>query len=377
MTTGCVIAGAAETSRLGVIPDMSMMGLNVEAGWRALNDAGLRACDIDGVAGAYSPHGVADAMGIKANWIDTTNVGGCSFMFHVRHAVAAIRAGHVRRVLVTHGESNRSRVGVPPRPRDPASSTGQFEEPYGARPPYTKFTLPALRYMHEKGLGERDLAEVVVAQRRWSSRNPRAGRRDLLTVEEVLASPLVAYPFRTPEICMMTDGGGALVVTAADEVPSSASPVAILGTGEATDSPVIFQQREAGSSRAIRAAGDAAFAEAGLARDEIDHVMVYDAFAHLPWIGLENLGFAEPGGAAELIASGATSPGGRLPLNTNGGGLAYTHTGMYGMFAIQESVRQLRGEAAAQVPDVKVSLALGLGGMLTAAGVLLLARHEN
>lgn len=374
MSTGCAIVGASETTRLGVIPDVSVLGLNVEAGWLALDDAGLTAADIDGIAGAYSPHGVAAAMGIEPNWVDTTNVGGCSFMIHVRHAVAAIRAGHATRVLVTHGESGRSRVGTPPRPRDPASFTGQFEEPHGARPPYTKFTLPVLRYMHDHGLDDSDLAAVVVAQRRWSSRNPRAGRRDLLTIEDVLASPVVAYPFHVPQICMLTDGGGALVVTAVDDVPTAARirAVEILGTGEGSDSLMIFEQKDAGTSRAIRAAADAAFTEAGLRRDDVQHVMNYDAFAHLPWVGLESMGFVEPGAAAELIRSGETSPGGRLPVNTNGGGLAYTHTGMYGMFAIQESIRQLRGEAAAQVPDLRVSLALGIGGMLAAAGVLLL-----
>ncbi|KRA25261.1 thiolase [Microbacterium sp. Root61] len=374
--TGCVIVGAAETDRIGVVPDRSVLALNVEAGWRALEDAGLSIADIDGIAGAYSPHGVADAMGISPTWVDSTNVGGCSFMIHVRHAVAAIRAGYATRVLITHGESGRSRVGVPPRPRDPASMTGQFEEPYGARAPYTKFTLPALRYMHQHGLDETDLAEVTVAQRRWSHRNPRAGRKGLLTTEEVLAAPLVAYPFRAPEVCMLTDGGGALVVTARDDAPPSTRgrAVDILGTGEGTDSLLISEQRDPGVSRAIRAAADSAFAEARLRREEIQHVMSYDAFAHLPWIGLESMRLVAPGGAAELIRSGATSPGGTLPLNTNGGGLAYTHTGMYGMFAIQESVRQVRGEAAAQVPGVRVSLALGLGGMQSAAGVLVLGR---
>lgn len=374
--SGIAIVGAAETERLGRIPDQSVLGLNVEAGWNALDDAGLTAADIDGVAGAYSPHGVADAMGIHPRWVDTTSVGGCSFMFHVRHASAAIRAGHARRVLVTHGESGRSRVGTVPRPRDPASLTGQFEEPYGVRAASTKFTLPVMRYLHEHGLGERDLAEVVVAQRRWSSRNPRAGRRDLLTVDEVLAAPVVAYPFRVPQVCMLTDGGGAVVVSAADDVPRATRrrSVSVLGTGEGTDELMIFEQRDPGVSRAIRDASASAFAEAGLAHDDIAHVMNYDAFAHLPLIGLESMGFAAPGEAAELVRSGATSPGGRLPVNTNGGGLAYTHTGMYGMFAIHESVRQLRGEAPAQVADVDVSLALGIGGMLSAAGVLILGR---
>ncbi|GAA5061132.1 thiolase C-terminal domain-containing protein [Nocardia callitridis] len=376
MTTGCFVVGAAETARLGRIPDQSVLELNVEAGLRALTDAGLRTTDIDGIAGAYSPHQVAHALGVQPRWVDTTNVGGCSFMAHVRHASAALRAGYADAVLITHGESNRSRVGVPPRPRDPASLTGQFEEPYGARAPYTKFTLPALRYMHEHGLTERDLAEVVVAQRHWAHRNSRAGRRTRMTVEEVLAAPVLAWPFRIPQVCMVTDGGGALVLIRAGDarVGQRARAVEVLGTGEATESPMVAYLPNAGVSGAARRAAADAFAEADLRHGDIDHVMNYDAFAHLPWIGLESMGFFGPGAAARFISEGGTAPGGPLPLNTNGGGLAYTHTGMYGMFALTESARQVRGEADADIGPVGTSLALGFGGMFTAAGVTILGR---
>jgi acetyl-CoA acetyltransferase len=371
-----VIVGAAETERLGRNPEQSVLGLNVEAGLRALDDAGLEPGQIDGVAGAYSPHGVAHALGIQPRWVDTTNVGGCSFLMHVRHASAAIAAGHATRVLITHGESGRSRIGTVPRPRDPQSWTGQFEEPYGAKPPYTRFTLPAMRYLHDHGLDESHLAEVVVAQRRWSSRVPRAGRRELLTVEEVLSAPILAWPFRVPMVCMLTDGGGALVLASADQasIEQLRRAVHVLGSGESSDQLLVAQIGDPTGDAAARRAADDAFAEARAGRNQVDHVMVYDAFAHLPMIGLECLGLAPAGKAAELIAAGETSPGGSLPLNTNGGGLAYTHTGMYGMFAIQEAVRQLRGEAAAQVPNVETSAVLGYGGMFTAAAALLLGR---
>lgn len=371
-----LIVGAAETEVLGRNPDQSVLGLNVEAGVRALADAGLEPAQIDGMAGAYSPHGVAHALGITPRWVDTTNVGGCSFLMHVRHAAAAIAAGHATRVLITHGESGRSKVGTVPRPRDPQSWTGQFEEPYGAKPPYTRFTLPALRYLHDHGLDETALAEVVVAQRRWSAQVPRAGRPDPMTVDEVLAAPTLAWPFRVPMVCMLTDGGGGLVVTSAElATPEQrARGVRVLGTGESTDQLLVAQVPDPAGPSAARRAADDAFAEARLDRSLVDHVMVYDAFAHLPLIGLECLGLAPPGKAAELVAAGETSPGGSLPLNTNGGGLAYTHTGMYGMFAIQEAVRQLRHEAPAQVTDARTSAVLGFGGMFTAAAVLLLGR---
>ncbi|OLT11033.1 thiolase [Actinomadura sp. CNU-125] len=372
-----IIVGAAETRVLGRNPGQSVLELNVEGGLRALADAGLEPGQIDGVAGAYSPHGVAHALGITPRWVDTTNVGGCSFLMHVRHAAAAIAAGHAARVLITHGESGRSRTGTVPRPRDPRSWTGQFEEPYGARPPYTRFTLPALRHLHDRGLDETALAQVVVAQRRWSSRVPRAGRRDPMTVGDVLAAPVLAWPFTVPMVCMLTDGGGGLVVTAPRHATAGQlrRSVRVLGTGEGSDPLLVAQAPDPSGDSAARRAADDAFAEARVGRSEIDHVMVYDAFAHLPLIGLECLGLAPAGGAAELITAGETSPGGSLPLNTNGGGLAYTHTGMYGMFAVQEAVRQLRREAAAQVPGVGTSAVLGYGGMFTAASVLILVQN--
>jgi acetyl-CoA acetyltransferase len=373
-----VIVGAAETEVLGRNPDQSVLGLNVEGGWRALDDAGLEPAQIDGVAGAYSPHGVAHALGITPRWVDTTNVGGCSFLMHVRHASAAIAAEQATRVLITHGESGRSRCGTVPRPRDPQSVTGQFEEPYGAKPPYTRFTLPAVRYLHENGLSEVDLAEVVVAQRRWSSQVERAGRRDLMSVDEVLGSTVLAWPFRVPMVCMLTDGGGGLVVTSAEHATPEqlGRAVRVLGSGESTDPLLVAQVPDPTGPSAARRASEDAFASARLERTDVDHVMVYDAFAHLPLIGLECLGLAASGkAAAELVGSGETSPGGSIPLNTNGGGLAYTHTGMYGMFAIQEAVRQLRGEADADAGEVGVSAVLGFGGMFTASAALLLGRH--
>jgi acetyl-CoA acetyltransferase len=230
-----------------------------------------------------------------------------------------------------------------------------------------------LRYMKEYGLTHEQLAYVAVAQRKWAARNPRAMFRDLITVDDVLASRLVAWPFHLLECCLVTDGGGALVVTSADRAGEFPKPaVHVLGTGEASEAPMISQLADFTESQAFRLAGQAAFAEARIGTADVRHVMIYDAFAHVPIYGLEALGFTAKGEAGAFIAEGNTEPGGRLPLNTNGGGLSYTHTGMYGMFAIQEGVRQVRGEAAAQVPDVDISVVLGNGGMFATAGVLVL-----
>jgi acetyl-CoA acetyltransferase len=377
---GVIIAGAAETDKVGRLPGHSTLALHIEAARNALADAGLTTRDIDGIATVSSPGPVqvAHALGIMPTWVDGTGVGGTSFLLHVRHAVAAIRAGYARTVLITHGESGRSRVGAGGYRMDLSSPPGQFEAPYGTLGPTTTFTIPMLRYMKEYGLTHEQLAYVAVAQRKWAAKNPRAMFQEEITVEDVFASRMVAYPFHLLECCLVTDGGGALIITAADragEFPKP--PVHILGTGEASETTMISQMVDFTESQAFRLAGQAAFAEAGITTGDVGHLMIYDAFAHVPIYGLEALGFVKKGEAGPFIAEGNTEPGGSLPLNTNGGGLSYTHTGMYGMFAIQEGVRQIRGEAAAQAGEPQISVVLGNGGMFATSGVLVLGRQPR
>jgi len=375
-----IIAGAAETDEIGRLPDHSTLGLHIEAARNAVADAGLTMRDIDGIAtvSAPGPVQVAHALGIYPDWLDGTGIGGTSFLLHVRHAAAAIRAGYARTILITHGESGRSRVGVAPRRMDLSSPPGQFEAPYGTLGPTTTFTIPVLRYMKDYGLTHEQLAYVAVAQREWAAKNPRAMYRDPITVDDVLASRMVAYPFHLLECCLVTDGGGALVVTSADRAADFPKPpVHVLGTGEASETPMISQMLDFTESQMFRRAGRSAFTEAGITVGDVDHVMIYDAFAHVPIYGLEALGFVKKGEAGPFIADGNTSPGGPLPLNTNGGGLSYTHTGMYGMFAIQEGVRQIRGEAAAQLDRADVSVIVGNGGMFASCGVLVLGRQPR
>jgi acetyl-CoA acetyltransferase len=378
--SGVIIAGAAETGQVGRLPGYSALALHVEAAVNAVRDAGLALRDIDGIATVSSPGPaqVAHALGITPRWIDGTGVGGTSFLLHVRHAAAAIRAGYAQTVLVTHGQSGRSRIGEVPFRNAPSSPTGQFEVPYGTFGPTTTFTITALRYMKEFGLTPSQLAYVAVAQRRWAAKNPRAAYRDPITVEDVLASRVIAYPFHLLECCLVTDGGGALVIMSADRAADIGRPaVHVLGTGESAEAPMISQLADFTESQAFRLAGQAAFAEAGITTSDVSHLMIYDAFAHVPIYGLEALGFVGKGEAGAFIADGNTEPGGRLPLNTNGGGLSYTHTGMYGMFAITEAVRQLRGEAAAQVESPDISVVLGNGGSFATAGVLILGRQPR
>jgi acetyl-CoA acetyltransferase len=376
------IVGAAETTGLGVLPGMSMLQLHAEAARNALADAGLSTADVDGIATAGPlPMEVSHYLGIAPTWIDSTNVGGCSFMLHVRHAAAAIAAGAARTVLITHGESGRSRLGMERfRAWASDSTAGQFEVPYGAVAAYSTFTIPALRFLHERGMSRADLAQVVVAQREWAAANPRAFRRKPVTVEQVLDDPPVAYPFTRDMCCVVTDGGGALVVTSAEraaDLPSAGRAVYLLGSGEAAEAPVVSQMTAVETFGAFRSSSAEAFRTAGLTHADIDHLMCYDAFAHLPLYMLEDLGFVGRGESGTFVASGATGPGGPLPMNTNGGGLSYTHTGMYSMFAMQESVRQLRGTAAAQVPGVRTSLVQGVGIYFAASASLIFANERR
>ncbi len=368
------IVGAAETTDLGKIPHLSQIQLHADAALNTLDDAGLKPADIDGVATAgESPVAIAHYLGITPTWVDGTAVGGCSFMLHVRHAAAAICAGLCKTVLITHGESGRSRIGRTLPVRGPSSYSGQFEAPFGTVGPPTAFTIPALRYMKRFGLREEDLALVAVIQREWAASNPRASYRSPLTVDEVLSSEMIAYPFRKLMCCLVTDGGGALVLVSAERARDfPRKPVYVLGTGESVETPLVSQMEDFTTSRAFRVSGKKAFEEAGMAPRDVDHLMIYDAFAHLPLFGLEDLGFVERGEAARFIRERHTAPGGRLPLNTNGGGLSYMHSGMYGMYALQESVRQLRGTAPAQVPGARISVAHGVGGMFASSGTIVL-----
>ena len=214
--------------------------------------------------------------------------------------------------------------------------------------------------------------------RAWASLNPKALHRKPLTVQDVLASRPVVYPFNVLNICLVTDAGAAVVLTRSDRARDCArKPIYVRGTGEATAHVSLTQMHSLTFSEATRLSGARAFAMAGVGPGDFDHVMLYDAFTSGPPIMLESLGIAKRGEGVHFFEEGRSTPGGRLPINTNGGGLSYTHSGMYGIFPIIESVRQLRGECGPrQVPNVRLSLVNGMGGMLSAAGTLVLARDR-
>lgn len=381
------IVGASETTELGSIPDKTAFQLHVDAAVNAINDCGIDKNEIDGIATTMNPASLAHYLGIVPKWIDNTQVGGTSFLVHVRHAAAAIASGLCETVLVSMAQSGRNRVGEETGrigdvsgqsgSRRDNSFPGQFESIYGVAGPTTQFGMGVLRYMKETGLSHEQLASVPVAQRKWANKVPRAMYGDLITTDDVFNSRMICYPFHLLECCLVTDGGGALIITSSERAKDfPTKPVYIIGTGESVETPVVSQMYDMTTSAAFKTSSKKAFEESGITHSDVDHLMVYDAFAHLPIYGLEDLGFVKRGEAGAFIEEGNTSPGGKLPMNTNGGGLSYTHTGMYGMFAIQESVRQVRGEAAHQVDGVKTSFCQGVGGMFMAAGSLVFTNEE-
>ena len=377
------VVGAAETTELGRIPNMSSLMLAADAAMNAIKDCGIDKNQIDAVLSTHNPVLLAHYLGIKTpRYVDGTSVGGTSFVLHLRHAAAALAAGYCNYALITMGESGASRadaIGLRPGAAVPRFGGGfggggndlgsQFEAPYGPSGPTTLFGMGVLRYMKETGLTHEQLASVAVAQRRWSNKVPRAMMRDLITIEDVLDSRMICYPLHLLECCLVTDGGGALILTTAERVRDfPTKPVYILGTGESVETPLVSQMEDLTRCQGFQVASRKAFEEAQITQKDVDHMMVYDAFAHLPIYALEDCGFVKRGEAGAFIEEGGTSPGGELPLNTNGGGLSYTHSGMYGMYLQQEAIRQMRGTAAHQVPNAKVSFAQGVGGMFGAMG---------
>ena len=374
------IVGADETDNVGIAPGYTPIMMHAEAARNALRDAGIDKSQVDAVftADASPMAGVqlCEYLGIQPNYVDNTMTGGSSFVIHVEHAAAAIAAGLCNVALITHGEtgfSGRMRRGGGPRGFDPTLPSAQFEMPYGAGGPPSVYAMAAMRHMHEYGTTHEHLAEIAVATRKWAQLNPRAFMRDPLTIEDVLSSRWIAYPFHIYDCCLVTDAGGAVVVVGADRAREfKKKPVWVLGSGEATTHQSIANMPDLTQTPA-RYSGQRAFDMAGVSRDDIDVVEVYDSFTYTALVTIEELGFCKKGEGGPFLANQRSAPGGDFPMNTAGGGLSYTHPGMYGMFILIEAVRQLRGECGErQVAGAKLACVNGTGGILSATGTLIL-----
>lgn len=372
------IVGAAESDlgRTG----LPALTLATQAITRALDDAGLTLADVDGLATTgldrFSTTLVAEHLGLELSWAESTAVGGCSFEVHVARAAQALAAGQCSTVVIAFASNQRSAGS---RRLSGQLETGapeaQFQAPYGPLYPASYYALAAQRYLHETGFGREHLAEVAVAAREWALRNPRAFRHDAgpLTVEDVLAARPVSSPLGTLDCCLVTDGGGAVVMTTLERARTlRRAPVVVLGYGEAATNNSMYGADDLLHVGAYES-GPRAFAMAGVAPADVDVALLYDSFTITVLLSLEGLGFCGRGEAGAFVAGGRIRPGGDLPLNTAGGGLSYCHPGQYGVLLLVEATRQLRGEAGArQVDGAELAVAHGTGGILSAHATVVL-----
>ncbi len=382
------IAGVADivspTGRLeGTLP-----ALEARAVREALDDAGLGLRDVDGVFVArrepMASLDFAERLGIRPRWTDTTMTGGSSFEVHVEHAAAAIAAGLCEVAVVVYASTPLAPGSYRPGQRQHEwnaarpSPVSEWEAPYGLPLPMGAYALAATRHMALFGTTSEDLAEIAVSTRRWASMNPRAKLRDLVTVDDVLSSPLVCSPLHKLDCCLVTDGAGALVVTSTERARSLARPVVpVLGVGTAHAHHVIGAMEDLTRTPGADS-GPAAFAMAGISPADVDVLETYDSFTITVLLSLEDLGFCAKGEGGAFVRGHRLGPGGDLPTNTNGGGLAYAHPGMYGIFLLVEAVRQLRGECGErQVERPEIAVAHGTGGYLSCTSTVVLGTEAT
>lgn len=373
------VVGAA-LSDCGRVPDKTAMALMAQAARHAVADAGLTKDDIDGFGGhgtLLPPIEVSEYLGLRPTWVDATNVGGSSWEVMGRHAAAAIAAGEIDVALLTYGSTARSDVKRRLRASAAALSTGgamQFEAPYGATL-IAKYAMAARRHMIEYGTTEEQLAEVAVAAHEWAAMNENAFERDRITTADVAAAPMLAEPFTSKHVCLRTDGGGA-VVLASERVAKDCAkePIWILGAADAASHVSMSEWPDFTTSAAAQT-GPRAFAQAGVTAADIDVCQLYDSFTSTVLLTVEDLGFCAKGEGGPFIGSGALRPGGALPTNTDGGGLASCHPGMRGMFLMVEAVRQLRGECGErQVDGARLACVHAMGGFFSHSATMILGR---
>lgn len=378
MNRRVAVAGVA-LSDVGRVDDLSPWALVAQSSRRALADAGLQPSDIDGVAstslGMLPPADIAEYLGLRPRWLDSTAAGGSSWEVMAAHAADAIAAGHADVVLLTYGST--ARADIRRRLRTASLNWGtrgpiQWEAPYG-HTIISKYAMAARRHMHEYSTTIEQLAEVAVSARANAADNPEAMFRDPITVDDVLAGPMIADPFTKLQCCIRSDGGAAVVLVAEDRLADLPhEPVWVLGAGEAT-SHVSMSQWADFTVGPAATAGRLAFERAGVTPADIDVAQLYDAFTYMLLLTLEDLGFCGKGEGGAFVESGALRLGGILPTNTDGGGLSACHPGQRGLFLIVEAVRQLRGEAGPrQVPDARLACVSGTGGWFCSNGTMIL-----
>jgi acetyl-CoA acetyltransferase len=370
-----------------VAPGRSQYQLIAQAFRGALDDAGLQKSDIEGLAsagyGGMHEVGVAEYLGLMPRWLESTSCGGSSFEFHAHHAFRAIEAGDVDTVAIVYGNNQLSASGrtlgtggggargmQPPGPM-------KYEFPTGLTL-VGAYATAARRHMHEYGTTPEQLASIAVQTREHAHRNPKAMYRDLITVDDVLSSKLVADPLHKLDCCVISDGGCAIILTTeerARDLPHR--PVYVRGAAGGTTHHSIQGMADM-TSTAAAVAGPKAFAEAGITPSDVDVFCAYDSFTYTVLVMLEDLGFAPKGEGGPFVADGNLRLDGALPTNPDGGGLSATHPGMRGLFLLCEATRQLRGDAGdSQVRDAAVAVCNGSGGFLSTQGTVVLGTEAR
>ena len=354
----------------------------------ALKDADIAMNEVDGLltTGMWGVPGpgqlptvtLSEYLGITPRFVDGTNIGGSAFEAHVAPAATAIEAGRCEVALITYGSLQRSEMSRNLAGR-PSVLTMQYETPWGMPTPVGGYAMAAMRHMHEYGTTSGQLAEIAVATRKWAQLNPAATMRDPLSIDDVLESPMISDPLHLLDACLVTDGGGAVVMTTAEHAKAlGRKPVYVRGYGESHTHWTIAAMPDLARLTAAEVASRDAFAMAGIGHDAIDVVEVYDSFTITVLLTLEALGFCQRGEGGAFVSNQRTAPGGAFPLNTNGGGLSYAHPGMYGIFLLIEAVRQIRGECGdRQVKGAATAIAHGNGGVLSSQATVILGSEAT
>ncbi|MEE4188992.1 MAG: thiolase [Roseobacter sp.] len=333
----------------------------------ALKDAGLRLSDVDGLFCTMMEDSMpalmaAEYLGIQPRFLDGTMTGGSSFVNYLTSATMALEAGLCDVALIVYGSNQRTASGkLVTASRPPA-----YEAPYNPRYPISAYAMAAARHMHEYGTTREQLADVAVAARAWAQHNPEAFERGPLSREDVLGARMVGDPLTVRDCCLVTDGGGAIVMVRAERAKDFPKPpVYVLGSAAESSHRQISQMQDF-TVTAARDSGRRAFAAAGVSPKDIQAVELYDAFTINTILFLEDLGFCAKGDGGAFVEGGRIAPGGVLPVNTNGGGLSCVHPGMYGIFTVIEAARQIRGDAPGlQLNNIDLALAHGNGGVLS------------
>ena len=373
-----VIVGVS-TSDYPNLPDMSEQQVHAQAAERALADAGVEFADLDGYATTgFFPMfavGMCEYFGIRPHYVDETNWGGASFEVLVEHAASAVETGVCDTVLVTYGSVQLSAMG---RKLGTGGGTGApvgpaaFDQLWG-NTLVGSYALAAQRHMYEFGTTSAQLAEVAVTMRAHATKNPMAQYRDPITVDDVVSSRMIADPLHMLDCCVISDGGGACVVTTEERARDlRRQPIYVLGGAHAMTHHMGISQMPEITVTAAAQSGPLAFRRAGITPADVDTLQVYDSFTITVVLSLEDLGFCEKGEGGAFVEGGRLRFDGELPTNTDGGGLSACHPGMRGMFLIVEAVRQLRGESVNQADNPKIAVAHGTGGMLSTGATLVL-----